>query len=69
MTVPFLLWLIKDCLFLLGYISGSQNFKKPLGAAEEKEALHKLYPRVGEGEGWFGKEEAEWCYEHCEKAL
>jgi len=36
---------------------------------EEKEALHKLYPRVRDGEGWFGKEEAEWCYEHCEKAL
>ena len=35
----------------------------------EKEALHRLYPRIGEGEGWFGKEEAEWCYEHCEKAL
>ncbi len=35
----------------------------------EIEALHRLYPRVGEGEGWFGKEEAEWCYEHCEKAL
>lgn len=42
MTVPFLLWLIKDCLFLLGYISGSQNFKKPLGAAEEKEALQRM---------------------------
>ena len=36
---------------------------------EEKEALHKLYPRVREGEGWFGREEAMWCYEHCEKAL
>jgi len=36
---------------------------------EEKEALHKLYPRVKEGEGWFGKEEAEYCYVHCEKAL
>jgi len=42
MTVSFLLWLIKDCLFLLGYISGSQNFKKPLGAAEEKEALQRM---------------------------
>ncbi len=42
MTVSFLLWLIKDCLFLLGYISGSQNFKKPLGAAEEKEALMRM---------------------------
>jgi inorganic pyrophosphatase len=36
---------------------------------EEKEALHKLYPRVREGEGWFGRVEAMWCYEHCEKAL
>ena len=36
---------------------------------EEKEALHKLYPRVRKGEGWFGRAEAMWCYEHCEKAL
>ncbi len=36
---------------------------------EEIEALHKLYPRVREGEGWFGREDAMWCYEHCEKAL
>lgn len=36
---------------------------------EEKEALYRLYPRIGAGEGWFGKEEAEWCYEHCKKAL
>lgn len=35
----------------------------------EKEALCRLYPRVGEGEGWLGKKEADWCYEHCEKAL
>lgn len=40
--MPFLLWLIKDCLFLLGYISGSQNFKKPLSAAEEREALLRM---------------------------
>ena len=24
----------------------------------EKEDLHRLYPRVGEGEGWFGADEA-----------
>lgn len=42
MTISFLLWLIKDCLFLLGYISGSQNFKKPLSSDEEKEALLRM---------------------------
>lgn len=35
----------------------------------EKDALHRLYPRVGAGEGWFGRDEAAWCMEHCEKAL
>lgn len=34
----------------------------------ETQALHRLYPRVGEGEGWFGREEAVRCYEHGEKA-
>ena len=42
MMIPFLLWLIRDCLFLLGYISGSQNFKKPLSAAEEREMLLRM---------------------------
>ena len=36
---------------------------------EEKEELSRLYPRVGEGEGWFGKIEAEYCMEHHKKAL
>ncbi|MBO4419454.1 MAG: hypothetical protein J5789_06505 [Oscillospiraceae bacterium] len=35
----------------------------------EKDALHRLYPRVGKGEGWFGREMASWCMEHCEKSL
>lgn len=35
----------------------------------EKEELSRLYPRVGEGEGWFGKPEAEYCMEHHRKAL
>lgn len=36
---------------------------------EEREELHRLYPRVREGEGWFGRERAMWCLEHSEKAL
>lgn len=44
----FLFWIIKDCLFLLGYISGSQSFKKPLTAAEEQEALLRM--REGDDE-------------------
>ena len=35
----------------------------------EKEELHRLYPRVSEGEGWFGKEVAEYCMKNHEKAL
>lgn len=36
---------------------------------EEKEALRNLYPRIDEGEGWFGREEALHCFEHGSKAL
>lgn len=35
----------------------------------EREELNKLYPRIREGEGWFGKEMADWCMKHHEKAL
>lgn len=35
----------------------------------EREELSKLYPKIREGEGWFGKEEALYCMEHHEKAL
>lgn len=37
--------------------------------ADEREELCRLYPRVREGEGWFGREQALWCMEHHEKAL
>lgn len=33
----------------------------------EREELHRLYPRVREGEGWFGRDEARRCMERCEK--
>ena len=36
---------------------------------EERAELGRLYPRIREGEGWFGKEEAAYCMEHHEKAL
>ncbi len=39
MIASFLFWIIKDCLFLLGYISGRQSFQKPLSPLEEREAL------------------------------
>ena len=35
-------WLIQDCLLMLGYISGRQNFQKPLSTAEEKQALAEM---------------------------
>ena len=42
MIAAFLFWVIKDCLFLLGYISGRQSFKKPLAPAEEREMLLRM---------------------------
>ena len=42
MLTAFMLWIIRDCLFLLGYISGRQNFPKPLNAEEEREALLRM---------------------------
>ena len=42
MLSAFLLWIVKDCLFLLGYISGQQSFKKPLTVREERETLQKM---------------------------
>ena len=38
----FLFWIIKDCLFLLGYLSGRQSFLKPLSPQEEREALMRM---------------------------
>lgn len=35
----------------------------------EKEELHRLYPRVGNGEGWFGKKMAEKVISEFEKPL
>lgn len=42
MISALLTWIIKDCLLLLGYISGRQNFQKPLTAAEEAAALDAM---------------------------
>ena len=42
MISSFLFWIIKDCLFLLGYISGRQSFLKPLTAQEERDALQRM---------------------------
>lgn len=36
---------------------------------DEREELSRLYPRIGEGEGWFGREQALYCMENHEKAL
>ena len=48
MIASFLFWIIRDCLFLLGYISGRQSFQKPLSAEEEREALMRM--REGDDE-------------------
>lgn len=42
MISSFLFWIVKDCLFLLGYISGRQNFQKPMSPYEECEALARM---------------------------
>ena len=42
MISAFLFWIIKDCLFLLGYLSGRQSFLKPLSPEEEREALLRM---------------------------
>ena len=42
MIASFLFWIVKDCLFLLGYISGRQSFQKPMSAYEEREALARM---------------------------
>ena len=39
MLSAFLIWLVQDCLFLLGYLSGQNSFKKPLSRQEEQDAL------------------------------
>ena len=48
MITSFLFWIIKDCLFLLGYISGRQSFCKPLNPEEERAALLRM--REGDDE-------------------
>ena len=42
MIASFLFWIIKDCLFLMGYISGRQSFQKPMSPDEEREALSRM---------------------------
>ena len=42
MIPSFLFWIVKDCLFLLGYISGRQSFQKPMSTYEEHEALARM---------------------------
>ena len=37
-------------------------------SSEEKEELCRLYPFIGKGEGWFGKEEALKCMNNHKKA-
>ncbi len=37
--------------------------------SDEMESLYKLYPRVRENEGWFGRDEAQYCMINHEKAL
>jgi len=42
LIASFLFWIIKDCLFLMGYISGRQSFQKPMSPDEERVALARM---------------------------
>ena len=42
MFTELLLCFVKESLFLLGYLSGRQSFKKPLSAGEEAECIRRL---------------------------
>ncbi|MBR6570578.1 MAG: sigma-70 family RNA polymerase sigma factor [Clostridia bacterium] len=42
MISSFLFWIVKDCLFLMGYISGRQSFQKPMSPDEERVALARM---------------------------
>ncbi len=46
MLLELLLCFVKESLFLLGYLSGRESFKKPLSAGEETECIR----RMGEGD-------------------
>lgn len=51
-------------------VEASREIEDIMELAEtEWEELHRLYPRIREGEGWFGKEVAEYCMKNHEKAL
>ena len=39
MIEALLLWLVKECLFFLGYVSSRSSFPKPLSRAEEAECI------------------------------
>ena len=36
---------------------------------DELNELHRLYPRIADNEGWFGKDVALYCMEHHKKAI
>ncbi len=42
MVSAFLLWLVRDFLFLLGTLAGRQSFKKPLSRQEERDAVERM---------------------------
>lgn len=53
MISAFLFWLIRDCLFLLGYISGRQSFPKPPTPQEERDALQRMRQGDDEARQWL----------------
>lgn len=42
MISALIFWFIRDCLFMLGYISGRQSFAKPLSPQQEQQALARM---------------------------
>jgi len=51
-------------------VEANRNIDDLWGLMEsEMDELNKLYPRIGKGEGWFGKDVADYCMKNHEKAL
>ena len=40
--IGFLTMLLRECLFFLGYVTGGQQYPKPLTMAEEKRCLTEM---------------------------
>lgn len=55
---------------LQSLMAGSRDISDITDLTEEElDELHRLYPRIADNEGWFGKDVALYCMEHHKKAI